>query len=311
MNKRMKVLIAYDGSENAQLILAELQAAGLPDNVEAVVLSVANVDLPAVPDYAISTVSANDRLNNVLRAREQAFYDVVLKERNKAFQAISDARQLALQTSEQIKEGFPDWDVYVEAYADSPASAIIKKAEEWGADLIVLGSPESSALGQFVLGSVSKNVVHKSSCSVRIVRSQARESTVPLRILIGLDGSPFAEKAAQAVATRVWPAHSEVLLVTATKPYGLYGVAPCERCNYVAEIQQGVAAMLLEAGLKVSLLAKEGDAKSVLVAEAESWGADCIFVGSRGLHSAFRRFFLGSVSAAVAANATCSIEVVR
>jgi hypothetical protein len=39
-------------------------------------------------------------------------------------------------------------------------------------------------------------------------------------------------------------------------------------------------------------------------------GADCIFVGARGL-SRFERFRLGSVSAATAARAHCSVEIVR
>jgi hypothetical protein len=38
--------------------------------------------------------------------------------------------------------------------------------------------------------------------------------------------------------------------------------------------------------------------------------ADCIFVGARGL-SQVERFLLGSVSSAVAARASCSVEVVR
>jgi nucleotide-binding universal stress UspA family protein len=55
---------------------------------------------------------------------------------------------------------------------------------------------------------------------------------------------------------------------------------------------------------------KEGDPKHVLLDEAEQWGADCLFVGARGL-SRIERFLLGSVSAAVAARAQCSVEVVR
>ena len=64
-------------------------------------------------------------------------------------------------------------------------------------------------------------------------------------------------------------------------------------------------------GLTVKSVIREGEAKSVLMAEAESWGADSIFVGSRGLDSALKRFLLGGVSSAVVANATCSVEVVR
>ena len=48
----------------------------------------------------------------------------------------------------------------------------------------------------------------------------------------------------------------------------------------------------------------------MLIAEAESWGADRIFVGARGM-GGIDRFLLGSVSSAVAARAHCSVEVTR
>jgi nucleotide-binding universal stress UspA family protein len=49
----------------------------------------------------------------------------------------------------------------------------------------------------------------------------------------------------------------------------------------------------------------------VLLEEAEEWGADCIFVGSRGSHEPLAGLLLGSVSTAVVARAHCSVEVVR
>jgi hypothetical protein len=42
----MRVLIGFDGSECSEAALSDLRLAGLPDNVEAVVLTVANVWLP-------------------------------------------------------------------------------------------------------------------------------------------------------------------------------------------------------------------------------------------------------------------------
>lgn len=311
MNELMKVLVAYAPSDSPQSMLDELQRAGLPREAEVVIISVVDVDAPPVPDDAVSSTSVNDRLNTLLRAREQAFYDVVMKERDRAFHAVSDALQSAIRVSEQIKSVFPAWDVRAEAYSDSPAQAIIKKADDWGADLIVVGTHKRSPLERFILGSVSQKVLNDASRSVRVARSSFHEGESPARILVGLDGSFFAEKAAQSVAKRSWPMGSEVRLVTVTKPFGMYGVAPDEQRNRATEAQKPVKATLQEAGLKVSSIIREGEAKSALVAEAESWGADCIFVGSRGLHRAFMRFFLGSVSGAVVANATCSVEVVR
>lgn len=44
--------------------------------------------------------------------------------------------------------------------------------------------------------------------------------------------------------------------------------------------------------------------------DADTWGADCIFVGAKGTRG-IDRLLLGSVSSAVAARARCSVEVVR
>ena len=67
---------------------------------------------------------------------------------------------------------------------------------------------------------------------------------------------------------------------------------------------------LQSAGLVVSTNTPEGDPREVLVEAASSWRADCIFLGARGL-SGIERFLIGSVSASVAAMASCSVEVVR
>jgi nucleotide-binding universal stress UspA family protein len=67
---------------------------------------------------------------------------------------------------------------------------------------------------------------------------------------------------------------------------------------------------LQAAGLVVSSDIKEGDPKHVLPDIAAQWDADCLVVGARGL-SRVQRFLLGSVSAAVAARAHCSVEVIR
>jgi len=67
---------------------------------------------------------------------------------------------------------------------------------------------------------------------------------------------------------------------------------------------------LQASGLSVSEIVEEGDAKEVLVEEAERLRADCIFLGARGLRR-LERFLLGSVSTAVATRAQCSVEIVR
>ena len=53
-----------------------------------------------------------------------------------------------------------------------------------------------------------------------------------------------------------------------------------------------------------------GSPRTVILDEAETWGADLIVVGSHG-YRAWERFLLGSVSQSVVSHAKCSVEVVR
>src|SRR5262249_30397143 len=110
---------------------------------------------------------------------------------------------------------FPTWDVHAEACADSPAWAIIKKADTWQPDLIVVGSHGRSAVSRFLLGSVSQKVLTEAHRSVRVGRSSRQPAAAPVNVLIGVDGSPDAIAAVHAVAAREWPAGSAARLLTA------------------------------------------------------------------------------------------------
>jgi nucleotide-binding universal stress UspA family protein len=53
-----------------------------------------------------------------------------------------------------------------------PVAAITHAAQEWSADLIVVGSHGRSGVGRALLGSVAEGVARNSPCPVLIVRSQ-------------------------------------------------------------------------------------------------------------------------------------------
>jgi nucleotide-binding universal stress UspA family protein len=84
-----------------------------------------------------------------------------------------------------------------------------------------------------------------------------------------------------------------------------------EEKAWLEKISERSVELLRAASTKVTCVVKEGDPKRELCKAAEEWGADCLFVGSTGFSNRFERFILGSVSAAVAARAHCSVEVVR
>ncbi len=292
----MKLLIACDDATDLPVMLADLQRAGLGPTAQAVVLSAA--DLLPIPATPVQTpLPAATRRARERRAR-----------------ALDDARRTAETAAAQLRAAFPGWSVSAEAEVDAPAWAIVKKADAWLPDLIVVSAQDRSALGRFVLGSVSQAVVVQSGRSVRVVRPPAAQPDAPQRPLIGVDGSPGADTAVARVATRCWRPLCQVRLVTALDAT----LASMLECADDSDDQRAAAGRLVEraaaplraVGLDVSTEVIEGAPKRVLVEQAEHWRADCVFVGARGLRAG-ERFLLGSVSASVAARAPCSVEVVR
>ena len=52
-----------------------------------------------------------------------------------------------------------------------PGKQICKVAEEWGAELIVMGRRGHSVFSELVIGSVSSYVIHRVKCSVLVVQN--------------------------------------------------------------------------------------------------------------------------------------------
>jgi nucleotide-binding universal stress UspA family protein len=67
---------------------------------------------------------------------------------------------------------------------------------------------------------------------------------------------------------------------------------------------------LREKNFKVMTAIDEGNPKVVIIDSAAEWHADLIVVGSHG-RKGLGRFFMGSVSEAVARHAPCSVQIVR
>jgi nucleotide-binding universal stress UspA family protein len=87
-------------------------------------------------------------------------------------------------------------------------------------------------------------------------------------------------------------------------------VADKNNWDQVREIFEPSAERLRRAGLRAAVLIRRGNPSDQILEEADTWGADCIFVGARGTRG-IDRLLLGSVSSAVSARAHCSVEVVR
>lgn len=159
----MRLLIAYDGSTCADAALDDLRRAGLARELDATVLSVADAWLP--PGEAEAPLSPPPTIFDEIYAHSLA--------------ALGDARQLAARGADRLRRLFPVWRVQAEGVADSPAWAIVKKAESWAADLVVVGSHGRGALGRALFGSVSHKLLGELRRSVRLGRASERAPTRP------------------------------------------------------------------------------------------------------------------------------------
>jgi nucleotide-binding universal stress UspA family protein len=310
-----KILIGYDGSECADAALDDLAFTGLPPDADEMIVSVKEAWLPLPPP------SSYEIVEDAMAAT--ASDGSIIVEAVKA-QPVGEATSMALRAKERLERKFPGWKVTAQSSYGSPSSEIIRIADEWKPDLIVVGSHGRSAIGHWMLGSVSQKVLTEAHCSVRLGRGRIEVEEPSVRLLIGVDGSAGAAAAVRSLGERYWPKGTEARVVIVDEsltPTTIGQLLPPVRKwvqevnredrNWMAQIIEIAAEKLKEAGLIVSSEIREGDPKATLVTIAEEWRATCIFVGSNGLSNRFERFMLGSTSASVAARAHCSVEVVR
>jgi nucleotide-binding universal stress UspA family protein len=291
------------------MAIDDLRRAGLPEQVEAAVVSVAHRGWPE---------AKHDD------AEEGPFHG--------SWKAtIREAGALAENGKKRVQSLFPGWSVSSEPLWGDPEKMLLKTIDVWKPDLAVVGSHGRSAAGRLLLGSVSTALVYHAPCTVRVVRSRSK-SDGPIRVLIGMDASPQAEACVDAVARRAWPAGTEarVLAVNqtlvpaapelvpalegqtfATEPaYKVIEASDERQRELLCWTADSAANHLRQAGLTASRVIIDGDPRAEISAEAGRWHADVVFVGARGL-GAIDRLLLGSVSCAVVNHAQCAVEVVR
>ncbi len=294
----MQLLIGYDGSEFGDAALDELRIAGLPEKLDAVVLTVADVIVPSNLDAAEPWVYPP-----ILAAAETAF--------NRIEEWVAQAQKTAEKGRDKLALLFPQWSIRAEATADLAADGILQRAETLKPDLIAIGSHGRGAWARLFLGSVSQKIVTHTPFSVRVSRN-AREWKDPPHILVGLDGSAQSDRALRRLAEGNWP-HGTQARITTVVDERVANFIPHSETNLEEWAQHQVekAERALEGtGLTVSTTVLSGDPRKLLLKETEEWGADLILVGGNGKRNS-RNYLLGSVATALVSHAHCSVEVVR
>lgn len=300
MDRKMRILISYDGSDHANAVLRNLGRAGLPPEAEAIVISTTDASFPAPAQY-----------NGNGSVRMSLVYPT---------EAVDKATAMARQASEMIRNDFPDWEIRINLAVGSTVRVIAKKAGGWNPDLIVIGSQKHSGMSNSIFRAFSRQVDPTMDCSIRFARNfpaptaQTENQTsddIETRILVCVDESPRAEAIVNSVASRFWPKGTEVRLLTVVNPFN-YSIVDLldEKISRTKSLHRQLINDLDYSPVYASSVIKEGEPVKLILKEAEEWKPDGIFIGTRGI-SRLHRMLSGSLSAALVARAHCPVELVR
>ena len=227
----------------------------------------------------------------------------------------------------QIEEANPEESLPIEAASRSGngAEVLLKEARDQETDLVILGYNPKRRLREVFLGTVTEELVHKSSSSLMIVKDE--KAARPKNILIAYDFSHHCDQAVQ------W---SKELCAHFGAKATLANVVPCYYQGYQSELaatgelnqrieemvnenieqakgrlQRKVKEMKGNGNLEgVTLVDKKGSVSDRLVEHINKENIDLVLIGSH-MRGKIKELFLGSVAAALIKKSPRSILVAK
>jgi nucleotide-binding universal stress UspA family protein len=202
-----------------------------------------------------------------------------------------------------------DVDAELVAVEDAtPGAGLHRRAEEQGADLIVVGSCSRGVFGRVMLGDDTRGALNGAPCAVAIAaRGYGEHAIPPAKVGVAYNGSAESTAALAAARELAAPSRAEVLAleVVSIPAYAFTGlVAPA--------FGETVELMLAEGNARMSELeGAQGRAVYGLVGEElAAFGdeVDLLVVGSRS-YGPLRRLVIGSTSDHLERHARCSLLV--
>jgi nucleotide-binding universal stress UspA family protein len=146
----MKILLAVDGSPCSDLAIGEIARRPWPEGSEIKVLTSFELPLSPTPEAWVLPPSYLDEMDRSARKYAQAVCE-----------------RAAAKLKSRLEDGVG---IDYAFLPGPPRIVILDEAENWGADLVVVGSHGYRAWQRFLLGSVSQAVVSHAKCSVEVVR---------------------------------------------------------------------------------------------------------------------------------------------
>jgi nucleotide-binding universal stress UspA family protein len=192
-------------------------------------------------------------------------------------------------------------------------AAIIRRAEAWRADVIVLGSHGRSGLAR-AFGGVVERVLRHAPCSVLVARFSVARGWVLAATDLSDPSFPAITTAAaeaQRRGAQLEVVHAQGFREVEAKyllALGTPSATPTPMVYDAAtrDLSDCVARLHIQAKCKVI----DRPEAAAIVGEAEALGAELVVVGARG-QAGLSLLSLGSVAEKVARTAPCSVLVVR
>lgn len=301
----MKVLIGIDGSTGSQAAIQQAAALLSPLQDEVCLYY-------SAPTVRLNAPGSDAALRD--RARE-ALAEAVFTEVRKQLPAALGERVTTIVGRQ------------------NPAHGLLVAADEWRADLIVVGARGLGRLQRLLLGSVSRKVAEEATIPVLVARGAPDESIeTPLRVLLCCDGSDASQHAADFIEKFDFPAGSTGQVITVVESV-FAGEVPEWLEEQARESDEEAMAHVwaeehekqreVKETLMVDFcthlppmfhdskpLVVEGLPAEQILASIRREKISLVVVGARGL-SRWARLMIGSTSEKLLAHAPCSVLVVR
>jgi nucleotide-binding universal stress UspA family protein len=216
--------------------------------------------------------------------------------------------------------------------AERPQHGLLAAADQWQAEMIVVGARGVGPIARLLLGSVSTTVAQSAKTPVLVVREPGHAySESGLRVLVAYDGSEASRQATDLLSRLSWPGDSMGRVMNVCEPM-FVGQLPdwLEKQPREPEFEEmsqvwvreheaekrathdelAAYCQKLPAPFRRDPLVVEGDPADEILKAIDREHADLIVMGARGL-GALERLLLGSTSQKILNHAPCSVLVVR
>lgn len=300
----MKLLIGVDGS-NGSFEAAALATKWINPAQDQVAFYYSPVDIP----FKASQASATE-----------------LHER--ARQALAEA--VFAEARKRLPEALRD-KVHTIVGTQKPAHGLTAAAEDWRADVIVVGARGLGPIQSMFLGSVSRQVVQTASVPVLVVRPDAIPNDPAVRLLLAYFHPVGAQRQAETLRKFTWPAGAtgrvirvvESLLAGPLPPWleqqarsadaeamaQLWVEEHAEEIRTHREALTAFLPQLPEPFRGQAPIVVEGHPAEQILKTIETEKTDLVIIGKTA-GGAIKRMLVGSTSAQILNHAPCSVLVV-